>query len=148
MKRRFILKMAVCALVLCAIPLLTQPLYAQQEKTQQMKVEIPPSLFIGGEACLGEPVIYTSTLHLVIKDGQISHGNQINAEAYGLVTGSRFVVGGSPANLVPAGDGYYLYHLTFNGTGDNPAKFSITAKGEIDQPAVEIIQEQCVHPGL
>jgi hypothetical protein len=149
MIRRTSWKQAACVVVLCAMPLLTLALGAQEEKTVSTKEDFG-GLFVGGIACLGEPVVYNTTIHLLRRtiDNQIVtvHGNQIHAEAYGYYSGQRFVFGGSPANLVPAGDGNFLYHLTFIGPGANAPKYSITAKGMIGLPALEVIEEHCVNP--
>jgi hypothetical protein len=146
MIRRSPWKQAALVVVLCAIPLLTLPPGAQAEKTLSEKLQDFSGIFVGGAACLGEPIVYNTTVHLLIRDSQVIHGNQISAEAYGLYSGKRFVFGGSPSNVVPAGDGYYLYHLTFIGPGAKAPKFSITAKGYIEEAPIEIIQEQCVNP--
>ena len=144
MIRRSVWKQAACALVLCAMALLTLPLDASEEKAESTKQDIAVTF---SNPCLGEPISYTGTLHLVTKGGQIIHGNHMNAKGYGLVTGTRYVITGSPANLVPAGDGYFLYHLSWIGTGPDASKFIITAKGPIFGEPVEIIQSQCIDPG-
>lgn len=95
-------------------------------------------------ACLGETVSVTTTLHLVNRDGlSDEHGNQQHATAVGLTTGNEYVVGGSPSNVVPVGDGEYLYHFSFVGKGRDAAKFSLTAIGSFGQPPTRVIESHC-----
>jgi len=92
----------------------------------------------------GEFVEVVSTLHLIRRNGIVVHGNQVNGTGVGLITGDTYVISGSPANLVPAGDGEFLYHLGWIGTGRDAVKFNLTAKGPIQGEPLEILHFSCM----
>ena len=141
-RTRELVRRSVAAGILCTLVVI-QPQSASAQTISTLN-DVTFAVFVPcADDGAGEVVVVSSTLHLVVKDGVVVHGNQTNAKGMGLTTGHTYVIGGSPANLVPAGDGDFLYHLSWIGTGADAARFNITAKGAVDQPPTEVIQVSC-----